>query len=74
MHVGVFFSNSRRRSRGGEGNAALGALIADPGVHVDAGICRERFDCAVSTARDDLNCLVDLRYCSTAYQGKKQVF
>lgn len=52
----------------------LSTLIADPGARVDVGAYRERFDCAVSTARDDLNRLVDLRYCSTAYQGKKQVF
>ncbi|MEC4273473.1 hypothetical protein VJ923_09920, partial [Adlercreutzia sp. R25] len=52
----------------------LSTLIADPDARVDVGAYRERFDCAVSTARDDLNRLVDLRYCSTAYQGKKQVF
>lgn len=52
----------------------LADLIADPAARTDVGAYARRFDCAVSTARDDLNRLVDLRYCSTAYQGKKQVF
>lgn len=50
------------------------ALSSPIRARVDVGAYRERFDCAVSTARDDLNRLVDLRCCSTAYQGKKQVF
>lgn len=52
----------------------LASLVADPAARTDVGAYAQRFDCAVSTARDDLNRLVDLRYCSTAYQGKKQVF
>lgn len=52
----------------------LADLIADPTARTDVGAYARRFDCAVSTARDDLNRLVDLRYCSTTYQGKKQVF
>lgn len=52
----------------------LADLIADPAARTDVGAYARHFDCAVSTARDDLNRLVNLRYCSTAYQGKKQVF
>lgn len=52
----------------------LGILIADPTARTDVGTYAQHFDCAVSTARDDLNRLVDLRYCSTAYQGKRQAF
>lgn len=52
----------------------LAAMIANPTETADVRSYAQRFDCAVSTARDDLNRLVDLRYCSTTYQGKRQVF
>lgn len=52
----------------------LETMIANPAETADVGSYAQRFDCAVSTARDDLNRLVDLRYCTTAYRGKKQVF
>lgn len=49
-------------------------MITNPTARTDIGAYAHRFECAASTARDDLNRLVDLRYCSAAYQGKKQVF
>lgn len=61
------FSNSwHRPGEGRSGRARRIRLSEEAYAH--------RFECAASTARDDLNRLVDLRYCSTAYQGKKQVF
>ena len=61
------FSNSWHRPWGGKERASQTDSAIEGGL-------RPSFECAASTARDDLNRLVDLRYCSTAYQGKKQVF
>lgn len=50
------------------------AMIDEPGLRTDVASYRKRFDVALTTARDDLNRLVDLQYCATAYEGKRQVF
>ena len=41
---------------------------------MDVETYRRRFDVALTTARDDLNRLVTLQWCTTAYEGKRQVF
>lgn len=61
------FSNSWHRPWGGKERASQDRFRLSEEAYA-------HFECAASTARDDLNRLVDLRYCSAAYQGKKQVF
>lgn len=52
----------------------LRSLLADPALAMDVETYRRRFDVALTTARDDLNRLVTLQWCTTAYEGKRQVF
>lgn len=52
----------------------LRSLLADPTLAMDVETYRRRFDVALTTARDDLNRLVTLQWCTTAYEGKRQVF
>lgn len=52
----------------------LRSLLADPTLAMDVETYRRRFDVALTTARDDLNRLVALQWCTTAYEGKRQVF
>ncbi len=49
-------------------------MIDDPTLTIDVGSYRQQFDVALTTARDDLKRLVELEYCATAYEGKRQVF
>lgn len=49
-------------------------MIDDPTLVIDVGSYRQQFDVALTTARDDLKRLVELDYCRTAYQGKRQIF
>ena len=49
-------------------------MIDDPALTIDVGSYRKQFDVALTTARDDLKRLVELEYCATAYEGKRQVF
>ena len=52
----------------------LCAMVDDPRRVTDVAAYAERFDTAVSTAREDLNKLVGLGLCLTEFHGKKQVF
>lgn len=52
----------------------LRSLLANPALAMDVETYRRRFDVALTTARDDLNRLVALQWCTTAYEGKRQVF
>lgn len=52
----------------------LGAMIDDPALVVDVARFKERFGVVTSTAREDLSQLAALHYCSTDYEGRKQIF
>lgn len=49
-------------------------MIDNPRLIMEVGSYAERFGVATSTARNDLNRLVTLKFCFTEYQGKKQVY